>query len=350
MGTSCFMLTKLKGFDLQLFVNKASHWYLAMLFTWFGLYLVFGDGFGYLGLVNALSVYLFVPLPIVLFIALRANRRWILLAGLAASAIFAWLWGPLFWPNAAVDASLSSLRVMTFNVLGRAGDFDQVLASIEAENPDVLFLQEFTPEFAGPITAGLSEEYPYQVLNPQPRANGLGVFSRYPLEPIDVVIDGNWRGTPQVLQLNWQGESITLVNFHALSTGGVWPGLVRHTTRERDEAFGYLADFVNQQSGPVILAGDANMTRQNNPYRVLDERLDDAWWEAGWGFGHTFPGSLEPGDLFTRVSLFFIPYWLVRIDYVFYSEEFQASNAWLAEYHSGSDHSGVVADLVFRGD
>jgi endonuclease/exonuclease/phosphatase (EEP) superfamily protein YafD len=124
--------------------------------------------------------------------------------------------------------------------------------------------------------------------------------------------------------------------------------LVRFTTHTRLEALTSLADFVAQQEGPVIVAGDANTTRMNQPYQKLDAVLDDAWWEAGWGLGHTFPGRIEDGDWFTRISFFVIPHWLVRIDHVFYSDEFLATEAALAEFNGGSDHRGIVTELVWQ--
>jgi endonuclease/exonuclease/phosphatase (EEP) superfamily protein YafD len=239
---------------------------------------------------------------------------------------------------------------MTINVLGKARQPETVLASIQAARPDLVFIQEFTPDLASSLSPDLEKVLPYQIMDPGLGSEGLAVFSRYPVERMDIVLQGTWRGDPQVLRMDWQGREVTLVNFHALSTGGLWPGLVRYTTRERLETLSALADFAAGESGLLIVAGDANTTRLNTPYKLLDEVLDDAWWEAGWGLGHTFPGQISSDDWFTRVSFFIIPHWLVRIDHVFYSVQFRASSAALAEFNGGSDHRGLVTDLVWLGD
>jgi len=331
-------------------VQAASGLYLVLLFLWFLLHLIFGDGFGYLGLASAVAVYFFLPLPIVLLSAVKAQDRRLLVASLLAVGLFAWLWGPLFLPRISSEPEGPSLRVLTLNVLGKAGYSDTMLASIQAADADVVFLQEFTPNLGAALSANLSADFPYQILDPRLGSNGLAVFSRFPIERQDVVIQGRWKGGPQVLRLNWEGQPVTLVNIHAISTGGPWPGLVRYTTRERLEAMAALAEFVAGQEGPVIVAGDANTTRLNTPYKLLDAVLDDAWWEAGWGLGHTFPGHIEAGDWFTRVSFFVIPHWLVRIDHVFYSAEFQAISSHLAEFNGGSDHRGLITELVWQAD
>lgn len=331
---------------------RLTGWYIGYLSTWFVLFVFLGDGAGYLGLFNAVALYFFIPLPIALWIAWRSKSSRLLLACFAGVAIFAWLWGPLFLPTTSANADSPSLRVMTFNILGRIGDPDDILSSIKNEDADVLFVQELTPEYAVVLTAGLEGEYPYQILNPIEKAAGMGVFSRYPIEPLDVSIDGRWRGEPQLLRLDWQGEQITLVNFHAISTGTIWPRWVQTTFDRREESIALLADFARDSSiaGPVIVAGDGNLTRLNDTYKVLDAVLNDAWWQAGWGFGHTFPGNIEPDDMFTRISIFLIPHWLVRIDYVFHSDHWQASSAWLADFNGGSDHRGVVTDLILIAD
>jgi endonuclease/exonuclease/phosphatase (EEP) superfamily protein YafD len=332
--------------------GRLTGWYLCLLLAWFVLFVLFGDGAGYLGLLNAVALFLFLPLPVALWIAWKAKSKPLLLGGFAAAAIFAWLWGPLFMPLPQSDAASPTLRVMTFNILGRIGDPDDILSSIRNEDADVLFVQELTPEYAVVLTAGLEDEYPYQILNPIEKAAGMGVFSRYPIEPLDISLDGRWRGEPQLLRLDWRGQQITLVNFHAVSTSTIWPRWVHTTFDRREESIALLAEFAADSAvaGPVIVAGDGNLTRLNDTYKALDAVLDDAWWHGGWGFGHTFPGRIEPDDMFTRISIFLIPHWLVRIDYVFYSDHWQTSHAWLADFNGGSDHRGVVTDLLLIAD
>lgn len=320
--------------------------YFGLLTIWILLYSLYGDGNGYLGLANALAVYFFLPLPVVILIALFKRDFLLITLGLLGFAAFAWLWGGLFWPNLPVEVEGPRLRVMTFNVLGRSGDSKDVIASIQTENADILLLQEVTPEIASALFNSIAEDYPYQIINARPMAAGMAVFSRYPLKEIDIVLDGRWRGEPQLLEIDWNGQPVTLVNFHTLSTGALWPRWVRYTFSNRNQTMSDLASLAADTRGPLIMAGDANSTSLNDSYKAVNAVLADAWKTSGTGLGHTFPGQVKAGDFLTRVSFFLIPHWLVRIDYIFYSDEWQAERTWLAEFNGGSDHRGVVSDLI----
>jgi endonuclease/exonuclease/phosphatase (EEP) superfamily protein YafD len=72
---------------------------------------------------------------------------------------------------------------------------------------------------------------------------------------------------------------------------------------------------------------------------MIDQYLDNAHWEAGWGFGFSFPSSDRP-----LRGRFQIPS-LVRIDHIFYSDHFYVLNARTLPTAGGSDHLPVVAEL-----
>lgn len=80
------------------------------------------------------------------------------------------------------------------------------------------------------------------------------------------------------------------------------------------------------------------MTDQSPGYRELRRRLLDAYREAGWGFGHTFP-DMEVRSMPT-------PFPLVRIDYIFHSRDMRASRSYVGD-RGGPDHRFLVAELSF---
>ncbi len=95
----------------------------------------------------------------------------------------------------------------------------------------------------------------------------------------------------------------------------------------------------------MIAGGDANATSLNVPYRILVSRLVNSWKEAGFGLGHTFPGSNVPGSSRPNIWGVPVPMWLARIDYVFHSSDWQVVSARLARFDGASDHRGVIAVL-----
>jgi endonuclease/exonuclease/phosphatase (EEP) superfamily protein YafD len=90
------------------------------------------------------------------------------------------------------------------------------------------------------------------------------------------------------------------------------------------------------------LIGDFNTTDQSEAYAILQQTLQDAHRQAGWGFGHTFPSE--------QLSWHGIPIpgHQVRIDMVWYTADFVALTAAVSERHGESDHSPVVAQLAWR--
>ena len=98
---------------------------------------------------------------------------------------------------------------------------------------------------------------------------------------------------------------------------------------------------------PVLALGDANTTDLSAAYHNVTGTLGDAWREAGFGFGHTFPGAQNDFSSRPAIAGWDVPQWMVRIDYVFHSQEFAAIEAHTAQPDGVSDHRGVVARLVY---
>jgi len=323
--------------------------YLTVLGLWGVLHWWVGDAIGLVGLVTALAQFLFVPLPLVVCVAWKTGRRELWLGAALGAALFLMLWGVDFRPKFPAPAS-SGLRVLTYNLLGSQGYTGPALAVLRAEEADVVCLQELTPNLAQAIRDGLSAMYPYQYLDPVAGVEGMGVLSKIPLRPRVHDLGAGWVGKPQVFKGDFDGRAFVLVNFHMpafdlRSQVALTEGFLQRETRARA-----LLGFVQAQDMPVILCGDANATPLSTAYRLLREGgLQDAWREAGWGFGNTFPGSLEPASSRPHVGRVpLLPRWSARIDYVLYTPAWRAVAAHTARFDGVSDHRGVWALLAWR--
>lgn len=319
--------------------------YGTVLGSWLVMRFVLGDFSWWSFALNSLLLYAFAPLPAVLVVAVLSRRRQVWAILIMSAAVWAWQWGGLFLPGAPiVQAGGPALSVMAYNVLGSNVETEAVLATIRQANADVVALQELNLENAAVIARELQAEYPHQVLNPARGVTGAGVISRFPFRLTgESLPDRAWVSEPHILELEVAGRSVTLVRFHAIANPG------NYAPRERQAR--QLAEYARAHTGPLIVVGDLNVTDQNSAYDLLARELRDAWREVGWGFGHTFPGAdqlVSPGSSRPVLGGVSVPQWLVRIDYVFHSDELAALDARLGQFDGMSDHRPVIATLALR--
>jgi endonuclease/exonuclease/phosphatase (EEP) superfamily protein YafD len=153
------------------------------------------------------------------------------------------------------------------------------------------------------------------------------VASRYPITPLAVMPK---KGRAQKVLVETPNGPITVINVHPSFPG--WQRRYRQMST-------LLAEDILSADGPVILGGDFNTTDQTDMYKLINQYLQNAHWEAGWGFGFTYPSSeLRIGHRFSLPRL-------VRIDHIFYSDHFFAHNAGTLTESGGSDHLPVVAEF-----
>lgn len=323
--------------------------YLTIFTFWAAAHFLTGDRYPPITLLNTIGPYLFIPIPFVALVAFLSKRRELWAGAAFGAVLFVLFWGRLFLPSFGSGGnSAATLTVMTYNVRGTGQNPQPAIDVLEHVDADVVFLQEVNLQLAEAIETQLGERYPFQVLHPRKGVSGMGIISKYPLEPTEETLLLKWVGEPQVTRLAWGEELLTLVNFHMWPAGlGSWRAIDLNTRGREAQAL-ILTEFALQftTEGPVIAAGDANTTPLSDAYRRITSTLDDAWAQAGFGFGHTYPGVNAP--VVTRLQSYGVPLprWLFRIDYVFHSAHLQTLAAELAPFDGNSDHRGVIATLV----
>lgn len=343
------MITRLRSI-LLFALRFCAYTYLAALFGWFVTRAFFGDRWWWLFLLNVIAPYLFLPIPLILLSALPGKRIELWLFGCLALLLGLYLYGGLLIPRLpAAHAAEKAFVVMTSNVLVNQTNGAAVVRSIRESNADVVALQELNVPIIEAIRQNLAGEYPYQVLSPEDNASGMGVISRYPLQVTNEQLSGHWLGKPQVLQIDLEGTTIILVNVHCISINLAhdnWQQNLELGVYERERAAEALAGLASRRKAPLIVVGDFNTTDQTQAYHIINNTLRDAWREAGFGTGHTFPGPYAPFGGSPSAKPAQIPVWLARIDYIFYSNEWRILSARNGPENGGSDHRPVIAEFV----
>ncbi|MDP9152451.1 MAG: endonuclease/exonuclease/phosphatase family protein [Myxococcota bacterium] len=262
---------------------------------------------------------------------------------------------PSPWPMRR-DRQAPVIRVLSYNInSGHAeGEFDDVIAEIRRFSPDIAFLQETgVPE---KVAALLGAEYPHIFA-----ADQFLVATRYPIftteEPPKLLYDYDGRlHSPRFVRvvIDTPLGPIACYDVHPVSareaiyraksqgklgllTGRVFSSAYAATFHGnsglRELQVKTFSESARRETSPVLIAGDTNLPDLSLVLRTYLGRYQDAFLNAGWGFGYTFPTNK------------WAPW--MRLDRILASDELRfvkfdrcASKA--------SDHRCVIADVQRR--
>jgi endonuclease/exonuclease/phosphatase (EEP) superfamily protein YafD len=226
-----------------------------------------------------------------------------------------------------------TLRVLSLNVLGGSADPAAVVQAVERHRVDVLVVQELTPGMEDRLTdADIGTPLPYRHLDPRPRANGTGLWTRWPLTPLPPV-PGMMAAAPRALIQPVDGCLVTVTGVHPKAP-------VRRNVRRWQQELAAVRSALIGTDGPQVVAGDFNASRDHRPFRDLLAAgfLDcaDAARQRPWP-GFTWPAGR------------WIPP-LMRLDHVLVSRGSATVRASRIIRVPGTDHRGVLAviQLTFR--
>jgi len=327
--------------------------YSGLILAWFILDRWRGDTLWWLGLLNSFVPYLFIPLVLLVFAGLFCRSKWLWGSLIPPVLFFFGLYGELFLPAlppVSKAAGEAPFTLMTFNSWGGSRSPETARALLEDNAPDIVALQELTPQMAEVFLTEVGTIYSYHLFEPGEDYKGNGMLSRYPLTPLDSahLDDPDWH--VQIVEVTLEEEVVTFYNVHPYATNPLYyfeagmsvPDEVRASFEHRAWLFERLLDDIERRSGPVIVTGDFNSTDQSDVYTLMRGRLHDAYRAVGWGFGHTFPayaGSYHGIPIFPRQ---------MRIDMIFYSDDLVALESRVGRSCGESEHLPLLARLGLR--
>jgi endonuclease/exonuclease/phosphatase (EEP) superfamily protein YafD len=257
-------------------------------------------------------------------------RRWLtaLVVGLVTAALVVFV-APRAIPN-VTPAQGVPLRVLSLNTYFGEADAAQVVDLVRQNQVDVLSLQELTPEMVAALdAAGLSEELPFRVFQPGPKADGSGIASRHPLRELSLVPPTTLAQPSARVDLPGERD-FEIVSVHPLypmgqDTAQVWGRDLRALPAP-------AADGT-----PRVLAGDFNATLDHTRLKyLLGLGYTDVAEVTGGGLHPTWPG---PGSWFPPP---------VTIDHVLTSKGVEPQSYRTFEV-AGADHRAILATVVLTG-
>ena len=332
--------------------------YFGFLFVWIVLQKMFRDRFWWLGLMNSLSLYWFLPTFFFLPYAIFVRSPYLIIFSCFALAMMMLHHGRYLYSrhhSNHANGDAKCLRIMTYNLLQSNDCIPEITQVILNSKADIIFFQEMNRQVEEGLKCSLSSRYPHQVYGMKAEPTKIarnGIFSKYPLKQLDAILSGTWASLPQICRVTYQDRVIYVINIHAYphKIGTANLSEIANSHQLREIANRELMAYITKINQPMIIAGDFNATDQNHAYQIVCSRMIDSWREVGCGLGHSF--GLRRDTFSNRklppFILNLLPKWLLRIDFVFHSKEWTATKAEMGPWDGLSDHRPIIVDLVLN--
>ncbi len=218
-------------------------------------------------------------------------QRWLLLSGLSAALIvntcflLPWYLDRSQSVNQSTDQT-ETVKIFHANLLSSNSNDQALLNQIDSEKPDLLLLQEVSPEWEKALRP-LTKAYPHFKIHSRPDNFGIAILSRLPLETLD---ERDWGkvGVPSFLvRFRVQSIPVHLAYTHPL------PPINKEYYRLRNIQLDAMLKEVSDIATPIIVAGDLNLSMWSSYYPKLETAgLTNV--RKGFGILPTWPATLSP--------------------------------------------------------
>ena len=290
---------------------------------------------GPLAILVALMPWMTLACLVPLAVAALVRSAPLAVASVATLAIgIAWQ-APLF---TAADASGEPvLTVASVNLTYGGADAAEVVALVRDADADVLVAQEVTPDSLAALeAAGLTDLLPFSEVAAEPGVTGTGLWSSTPLEGAQslpgfttAASSDGYVSRAVRADIDVAGEPLSVLAVHPAA-----PGPIDHSGW--DASMEALADFLARESGPVLVAGDFNTTRDHRAFRDIESLgFADAADQAGSGLQFTFPEGRELWPV-------------VTIDHMLVRDAALIATSTRTVVVPGADHRALVVEYAGR--
>jgi len=232
---------------------------------------------------------------------------------------------PLYFAKQTIDAKISSpLRAMLINVNTSMGDVARVRTVVEAENPDILVLEEISARWLADL-AWLTNTHPHILVEPREDNFGIAIYSKFPLQN-GRIIDVGEADVPSIIAtVQTEKGNLCVVATHPL------PPFGKDYSHLRNEHLEQLPYFLTTPH-PILLLGDLNVTPWNHHFRKLLKATGLRDSSKGFGYQPSWP---------SHAPLFLIP-----LDHCLHSKEITIVDRRIGQNVS-SDHYPLIVDFGF---
>lgn len=326
--------------------KKPGLFFRILIYCVFGITVVFVFGRSHLilgtGLIIGRWALVFLGASLLYKVYLRRDL-WHLRAFLVVSLailLIEWTWNKSGEYAATTNDLRTKVSVMTYNVFFKNKSTGLILKRIYESDPDILVLQEVTPSWKLRLNKSIGNRYRYKNVIALHGTHGLGVYSKFPITPRELLRNSSRQPYAQVVDILVSQKTIRVINMHLASPAIAVENPDNFLTlylqnyeerRQQIQKIQQIAQAEGDSAMPQLLVGDLNTTRYEPLYRDINFYWKDLFEQAGTGSGVTFPNSTKFGPVF-------------RLDYILARGNIRATEVNVVQGGS-SDHLAVVGLL-----
>lgn len=205
------------------------------------------------------------------------------------------------------------LSVLTYNLFFKNQYPQQIINEIKDTKPDILMVQELTPNWNTQLQSSLSPHYKYHKTYLDHHTHGFGIFSKYPILSYHLIKNERSQPIFQLCELLVDGKEIVMINAHMASPARVvekpdldFLAVFKHNYLQRQRQWTKLEAYLKQHfpEHPKIVAGDLNTMKIEGLYRQIRHEWEDIFAKQGEGLSLTFPNVAT------------IPFPVITLDYI----------------------------------
>jgi vancomycin resistance protein VanJ len=292
---------------------------------------------GVLALTEVFEPYIAITALVAAVMAVRASSNLGRILALLLVGVLLVRCVPTLVSNPGPGLAYTPLNVMSWNVLAKDAA-ERSVDAVTGAGLALVGLQELQPDAAAALADDpeVGRQFPYQALEPDASVRGLGLLSAMPILEHSVSADPPFMRA--VVRPSF-GDPIVVYVVHPLparvQTAGGIPFALDTSKRDADITLIRQQIDLDLAAGKsVIVMGDLNTTEREPAYAEISAGMGDAHLDAGVG----------PGLTWRPESLAFLPFGLLRIDYIFVSPGLHADTVFV-DCFDGSDHCAVKATI-----
>ncbi len=206
-------------------------------------------------------------------------------------------------PRPPAAGPLATLSVVLSNVSLESRNAGLGAALAARHDPDLFGFVEVDERWVAELDAALAA-WPHRRRLPRDNHYGIALYSRLPLDAVEVLPVNDARYPALLARLRVGGRPVRVLVAHA------HPPFQARVARMRDRQLERLAEIRRAEPGPFVLLGDLNATPWSHGFRALVRDGDLRDTREGFGLQASWPARL-PGLRIPLDHCLVSPEWVV---------------------------------------